>query len=119
QTIPPIRLQHNYPPYASNDNDRADVAGTWISGAASMRTYKFSRTPRPLGVIGSADTHVIIGTITKSATGEIFRPNPRATARNWKTLIMFNNIENPRVRRMNPRRRPNSRQAPTHCSNSS
>src|SRR5437899_215570 len=81
-----------------------------IEGSESISTKRFSRTPRPEGVIGKAEMQMIIGTMTNRATGGIRKCNPHAKAIICNTQSAFSSIESESVRETKKRSLPNCRQ---------
>ena len=72
---------------ASSDNDNAAVPATAMT--PSIPTNRFSRTPKPFGVMGKDDMQKMIGTITSNAVNDIFKSSPAPKTEICTTKIIF------------------------------
>src|SRR5437870_885187 len=75
-----------------------------------MNTKRFSRTPSPLGVMGNAETQIIIGTVTNNTIGGMLSPNPQLNTATCNTQMAFKSMETPKLRLIKSGSRPKRRQ---------
>src|SRR5438270_11432359 len=81
-----------------------------MEDSANIKTKRFSRTPKPLGVMGNAEMQIMAGTATNRTKGGIVKRRPQLNTRTCRTQMVFRSIETARVRVTKNGSRPNRRQ---------